>query len=48
VLCATARAADLEGARDRAYELLEGITLAGGHYRRDIAQAAAEGRIPTP
>ena len=29
VLCATARAADLEGARERAYELLEGITLAG-------------------
>ena len=43
VVCATARAADLAGARERAYELLEGITLAGGHYRRDIAQAAAEG-----
>jgi phosphoribosylamine--glycine ligase len=48
VLCATARAADLDGARERAYELLEGISLAGGHYRRDIAQAAAEDRIPTP
>ena len=48
VLCATARAADLDGARERAYELLEGITLEGGHYRRDIALAAAEGRIPRP
>lgn len=45
VLCATARAADLGGARERAYGLLEGITLEGGHYRRDIGQAAAEGRI---
>ena len=45
VLCATARAADLAGARERAYGLLEGITLEGGHYRRDIGQAAAEGRI---
>jgi phosphoribosylamine--glycine ligase len=45
VLCATARAADLEGARERAYELLDGITLAGGHYRRDIALAAAAGRV---
>ncbi len=48
VLCATARAADLEGARERAYGLLEGIELEGGHYRRDIALAAAEGRLPTP
>ncbi len=48
VLCATSRAADLDGARERAYELLEGIDLEGGHYRQDIAQAAAEGRITTP
>ncbi len=48
VLCATARAADLSGARERAYELLDGITLEGGHYRGDIALAAAEGRIVTP
>jgi len=48
VLCATARAADLAGARERAYELLEGITLEGGHYRRDIGQAAAEGRVVQP
>ena len=48
VLCATARAADLAGARERAYELLDGISLEGGHYRRDIAQAAAEGLLHTP
>ena len=41
VLCATARAARPRGARERAYELLEGITLEGGHYRRDIGQVAA-------
>ena len=45
VLCATARAGDLAGARERAYDLLDGIALPGGHYRHDIAQAAAEGRI---
>ncbi len=43
VLCATARAADLAGARERAYDLLDGIHLDGGHARRDIARAAAEG-----
>jgi phosphoribosylamine--glycine ligase len=48
VLCATARAADLAGARERAYDLVDGIGLAGSHFRRDIALAAAEGRIPTP
>jgi phosphoribosylamine--glycine ligase len=48
VLCATARAADLAGARERAYELLGGITLEGGHYRRDIGQAAAEGQVIQP
>jgi phosphoribosylamine--glycine ligase len=48
VLCATARAADLEGARERAYDLLEGIGLAGGHHRRDIGLAAAQGRISVP
>ena len=48
VLCATARASDLAGARERAYELLEGIGLEGGHYRHDIAQAAAEGLVATP
>ncbi len=48
VLCATARAGDLAGARDRAYALLEGIDLEGGHYRRDIALAAAEGQRTHP
>jgi phosphoribosylamine--glycine ligase len=48
VLCATARAADLAGARERAYDLLDGITLDGGHARTDIALAAAEGRIALP
>ncbi len=41
VLCATARAADLTGARERAYELLAAISLEGGHYRHDIALAAS-------
>ena len=45
VLCATARAAD-SGARERAYELLDGIALDGGHHRRDIARAAAERARP--
>jgi phosphoribosylamine--glycine ligase len=48
VLCATARAADLAGARERAYGLLEGIDLAGGHFRRDIGLAAVEGRVAIP
>ncbi len=48
VLCATARAADLAGARERAYQLLAGIDLAGGHFRRDIGLAAAEGRVAIP
>ena len=43
VLCATARAGDLPGARAAAYGLLEAITLDGGHYRHDIALAAAAG-----
>ncbi len=41
VLCSTARAADLAGARERAYDLLAAITLEGGHYRHDIALAAS-------
>jgi phosphoribosylamine--glycine ligase len=48
VLCATARAGDLVRARERAYELLDGIELPGGHHRSDIALAAAEGRVPLP
>ena len=42
VLCVTARAADLQAARERAYGLLDRIALEGGHHRRDIARAAAE------
>ncbi|MGB8020363.1 MAG: phosphoribosylamine--glycine ligase [Candidatus Nanopelagicales bacterium] len=45
VLCATALGADLGEARARAYQLLSGIGLPGGHFRNDIALAAAEGRI---
>ncbi len=41
VLCATARGADLDEARQRAYALLAGIGLPGGHFRQDIALAAA-------
>ena len=35
----------LEEARKAAYDTLDGITLPGGHFRRDIAQAAVEGKI---
>jgi phosphoribosylamine--glycine ligase len=48
VLCATARASDLDAARAQAYDLMETIHLEGGHYRHDIALAAAEGRITVP
>ena len=45
VLCVTARASDVASAREQAYELMDTIHLEGGHFRRDIGQAAAEGRI---
>ncbi|MFY1696843.1 phosphoribosylamine--glycine ligase [Solwaraspora sp. WMMA2101] len=48
VLAATATGADLAEARAAAYRLLGGIGLAGGHFRRDIGLAAAEGRITLP
>ncbi|WP_326550488.1 phosphoribosylamine--glycine ligase [Micromonospora sp. NBC_01813] len=48
VLSATGTGADLIQAREAAYRLLSGITLAGGHYRRDIGLAAAQGRITLP
>ncbi len=44
VLTVTALGADLTEARDRAYQVLDGIHLAGAHYRRDIAAAAATGQ----
>ena len=48
VLAATAVAPTLAEARDEAYELLRHVKLDGGHYRRDIALAAAEDRITLP
>lgn len=45
VLCATARAGDLSGARAAAYGLLEAVTLDGGHFRHDIALTAATGSV---
>ena len=39
---------DLEAARDQAYAALEKISLAGGHFRRDIALPAVEGKISLP
>jgi phosphoribosylamine---glycine ligase len=41
VLGCTATGATLAQAREAAYRLADGIGLAGGHYRRDIAGAAA-------
>ena len=48
VLAVTGIGADVSEARQRAYEALAGITLAGGHHRRDIgwralARTAAQG-----
>lgn len=48
VLCATATGPDLAAARRAAYDLVEGVSMAGSHYRRDIALAAVEGRIAIP
>ncbi|MEV0609733.1 phosphoribosylamine--glycine ligase [Polymorphospora rubra] len=48
VLCATATGADLTAARDAAYALVDGVRLDGSHHRRDIALAAAEGRVSLP
>jgi phosphoribosylamine--glycine ligase len=45
VLSATATGPDLSSARDAAYALVDGITLAGSHHRRDIARKAIEGQI---
>ncbi|MEJ3743384.1 phosphoribosylamine--glycine ligase [Actinomycetes bacterium KLBMP 9797] len=41
VLCGTATGPDLATARERAYELLDGVTLADAHRRSDIALHAA-------
>lgn len=45
VLSVVGTGADLGAARTDAYRKLDRITLAGSHFRRDIALAAAEGRI---
>ncbi|MEJ4113456.1 phosphoribosylamine--glycine ligase [Corynebacterium kroppenstedtii] len=45
VLSVVGRGCDLEDARTQVYRTLEGISLPGGHYRRDIAQKAVDGRI---
>src|SRR4051794_12804889 len=48
VLAVTAVGADLTVARQSAYTAVEGISLPGGHHRRDIAEQAALGRIDVP
>ncbi|VEG38699.1 phosphoribosylamine--glycine ligase [Mycolicibacterium flavescens] len=45
VLSIVGTGADLSAAREAAYEVIESIRLPGSHFRRDIALAAAEGRI---
>jgi phosphoribosylamine--glycine ligase len=48
VLAVTAVGPDLAAARQRAYERVAGIRLAGAHWRTDIALAAVEGRTAVP
>jgi phosphoribosylamine--glycine ligase len=48
VLGVVARGEDLGQARRAAYSYLEELDFPTGFYRRDIAQKAAEGLIPTP
>ncbi|MGP6174560.1 phosphoribosylamine--glycine ligase [Corynebacterium sp. A21] len=45
VLSIVGTGADLSEARNNAYETLKGISLAGGHYRSDIALPAVKGEI---
>lgn len=45
VLSVVGTGADLSQARARAYEILGSIRLPGGHFRTDIGQRAAEGKI---
>ncbi|KMO67914.1 phosphoribosylamine--glycine ligase [Mycolicibacterium chlorophenolicum] len=45
VLSVVGTGADLTAARASAYAILNGIRLPGSHFRTDIGQAAAEGRI---
>ena len=48
VLSVVATGGDLAAARASAYRLIEGVRLRGAHYRTDIAEAAAEGRVLVP
>ncbi|MFZ1285430.1 MAG: phosphoribosylglycinamide synthetase C domain-containing protein, partial [Candidatus Phosphoribacter sp.] len=48
VLGVVALGADLTEARDAAYGALSFVSLDGGHYRSDIALAAARGEIRIP
>ncbi len=45
VLSVVGTGADLAVARDSAYRRISSIRLPGSHFRTDIGQAAAEGRI---
>jgi phosphoribosylamine--glycine ligase len=45
VLSCTGTGGSLAGARDAAYALVGGVSMAGAQYRRDIAAAAVEGRV---
>jgi phosphoribosylamine--glycine ligase len=45
VLSVVGTGADLAAARSAAYDILSSIRLPGGHFRRDIALLAAEGKI---
>ena len=45
VLSVVGTGADLDAARAAAYSILSSIRLPGGHFRRDIGQTAAEGKI---
>jgi phosphoribosylamine--glycine ligase len=48
VLCCTATGSTLADARTAAYDLVDGVRLAGSQHRTDIAAAAVEGRIRIP
>jgi phosphoribosylamine--glycine ligase len=45
VVSATAVGDTLADARERAYALIDGLQLPGGHYRTDIALRAVRGEI---
>ncbi len=48
VLSVVATGADLDRARERVYAAVGRIRLRGSHHRRDIALAAAQGRVALP